>query len=167
MKMTLSLYDINQQIASFNFAIDEETGEITNFTDYEALEMARDEKIENTALLIKNLNAEAAAIKAEEKALAKRREAVEHKAERLTNYLADMCAGETFKTPRVAISYRTSTPCEITDEDKLVEWLFEHNRDDLVTVKFTPSKAKVKALIAEGVECPYARNIEKKNIQIR
>ena len=63
----MNIYEIEQAITDL---VDPETGEITDFEALDALSMARDEKIENVALWTKNLNAEAKAIREEEKALA-------------------------------------------------------------------------------------------------
>ena len=104
----MTLYEINQQIAEFNFQIDEETGEILNTMQLDELIMAREDKAENVALFIKNLRAEAEAIKAEEKALASRRKQTERKAESLAEYLQYCLDGDKLKTPKVSVSYRKS-----------------------------------------------------------
>ena len=92
----MNLYEINSQIKrildnGFNGSIDPETGEIIDEGehDLETLEILRQDKLEGIALYIKNLNALADDIKAEEKSLAERRKAAEAKAERLSAYLAD------------------------------------------------------------------------------
>ena len=59
-----SLYQINQQITE---AIDLETGEIIDEAAYEALNIEKEEKLENIALFYKNTMADAEALKAEEK----------------------------------------------------------------------------------------------------
>ena len=70
----MTLFELNDALRNFNLEIDEETGEILNAAELDALEMQRDEKIENIALWIKNLKAEAEAVKmkAEAEAEAKR-----------------------------------------------------------------------------------------------
>ena len=65
----MKLYEIDQAIESL---IDQDTGEVSDFDVFMDLQMAREAKIENVALLIKNLTAEAEAIKAEKNALAER-----------------------------------------------------------------------------------------------
>ena len=62
------------EIASFQVAADE-------------IAQGIQDKAENLAVFVKELQADAEALKAEEKALKERRAAVEHKAERLTEYL--------------------------------------------------------------------------------
>ncbi len=111
----MTLYEINEAIANFQFVIDEETGEIMNTMQLDELEMARDEKAENVALFVKNLRAEAEAIKAEEKALASRRRQTERKAESLAEYLQYCLDGDKLRTPKVAVSYRKSQRVECDD----------------------------------------------------
>ncbi len=115
----MTLYEINQEIANFQFNIDEETGEILNAMQLDELEMAKEEKAENVALFVKNLKAEAEAIKAEEKALATRRKQTERKAQSLTEYLQYCLDGQKLKTPKVAVSYRKSYRVECNDIDKV------------------------------------------------
>ena len=58
----MNLYEIENEILK---CVDEETGEIFDVEKFEALELARDVKIENICLWIKNLKAEAEALKLE------------------------------------------------------------------------------------------------------
>ena len=77
----MTLYEIDHAISeAFERAIDPETGELINeeaWAQLEALQMDREQKLENVALWVKDLNAEAAAIREEEKNLAKRRQSAE------------------------------------------------------------------------------------------
>ena len=111
----MTLYEINAELdALISKSIDPETGElIIDPEQIDALSMERDKKIENIGCYIKNLKAEAAAIKAEMDNLKARYDAAKNKAERLTNYLKDNLNGEKFQTAKVAISYRNSTAVEI------------------------------------------------------
>lgn len=121
---TLTLYEINSYIEkALDDAIDPETGEIVEGDLYEAYEqllMDRDDKIENIACYIKNLRAEAAALKEEKKAFETRQRIAENKAERLSQYLEFCLKGEKFSTARCSISYRRSKKVEV-DENRLNE----------------------------------------------
>lgn len=81
--MNMSLYHIDQELENL---IDQETGEVLDFDAFEALQMARDAKIEGVLCWTKNLAAEAKAIREEEKELAERRKAMESKREKLLAY---------------------------------------------------------------------------------
>lgn len=112
----MTLYEIQDNIRqAIEQGFNEETGEIFDASDLEALQIQRDEKIESIALYIKDLTAEANAIKAEKTALAKRQQTAENRAEWLRKYLAKCLDGQKFKTARVAISYRKSQTVELID----------------------------------------------------
>lgn len=113
-----SIYEIDQQIMQ---CIDFETGEIVDAEKLNALQIEKDKKIEGIACWIKNLNAEAQNIKAEEQALAERRKAKENKAEQLKQYLSDILEAMPFESTRAKITFRKSTAVNITDESKLAD----------------------------------------------
>lgn len=113
-----NLYEINAQIeALFDAAIDPETGEVNEdlYAEMEALQMAREEKIENIGLYIKNLRSDADQIKAEKNALAEREARARAKADRLAEYLKDALAGEKVSTARLSVSYRKTQAVECKD----------------------------------------------------
>ena len=87
----MNLYEINSKLESaFMACIDPETGEVIGDTaELDALQIQRDEKVENIACLIKNLKAEAEAIQNEERKLKSRRQACENHADWLKKYLAN------------------------------------------------------------------------------
>lgn len=139
----MTLYEINEAIANFQFSIDEETGEILNAMQLDELNMARDEKAENVALFIKNLRAEAEAIKAEEKSLASRRKQTERKAQSLMDYLQYCLDGDKLKTPKVAVSYRKSVRVECDDIGEVPEMFLRFKEPEL-------DKTLVKQAIKSG-----------------
>lgn len=158
----MNLFQIDQNLLSL---IDEETGEIMDFEAFEALQMARETKIENTALLIKNLRAEASAIREEEKALAVRRKAAENHLERLRTYLQTFLCGEKWTSPKASVSYRKSNAVEV--DDGFLEWAKE-NAPGLLNYKEPEvSKSAVKEYISAGNELTLARIVETQSIQIR
>lgn len=158
----MNIYEINSEILKL---VDPETGEISDYEAFEALNMERDEKIENVALWIKELIAEAKAIRDEEKALAERRKAAENKAERLREYLETALAGQKFKTPKVVVSYRETEVVNVSDG--FVEWAKQNAPGYLNYSDPTPSKILIKDAIKNGEKIPYA-TIEKNNtLQIK
>lgn len=119
----MTLYEINQAILDvFERAVDPETGEVVDedlMADYEALRMDHDEKVENIGLYIKNLEADADAIKAEADKLYARARVCTNKAEHLRNYL-QYCLGEQrFRSPRLDVSFRHSKRVEVSDMDAI------------------------------------------------
>lgn len=158
----MSLYSICKEIESL---IDLETGEIADFNKFQELALARDEKIENTALFIKNLSAEALAIKAEENNLAERRATLENKAKRLTEYLNTFLNGDTYKSAKVALTYRKSVQT-VVDND-FMEWAKLNGKEYLKVAEPTPDKTAIKKAISEGVGFKFAHLEEKQNLQIK
>lgn len=158
----MTLYEIDQNI----MALIDEDGEITNPEAFNALQLSRTEKIEGIACWIKNLTADAAAIKAEEEALAERRKAIENKAKSLREFLTKTLAGEKFSTPRVSVSYRTSKALEIADNDTFVAWASMFN-PSLLRIKRDPDKKAITDAINGGMDVPGAQIVERKSMQVK
>jgi len=112
----LKLYEIDKGISD---CFDDETGEILDEKRLDELTMERGEKIENVVLYIKDLRAEADALRKEEQTLAKRRRTAEHKAESLKTWVFMALEGDRFKTSRCSVSYRHSRAVEVPDIMKL------------------------------------------------
>lgn len=161
----VTLYEIDRAILE---VIDLETGEILDTDRLEQLQLQREQKLEGIALYIKTLAAEAAAIKAEEDALAERRKAKENRAKSLKAYLSNALAGEKFETARVRLSFRKSTSLEITDELALLSWLEKNGKDDCIKYKLPEIRgSEVTKLIKAGEEVPGAALQEKQNLQLK
>ena len=142
----MTIYEIDQAIME---CVDLETGEIIDTEQLDKLQTERDTKLENVACWIKDLKAEAEALKNEKQALAERQKVAENKAESLKKWLAYALQGEKFKTPRCAISFRKSEAVEVTDEG-LNNLMKEH--DELLTYKAPePNKTAIKQAIKDGL----------------
>lgn len=89
-----NLYEIDEKILEcMANCIDPDTGEIIDSEQLEALKMERQTKLENVALYIKNLKADAAMYKAEKQAFAERQAAAEKRAESLSEWLKKHLTG--------------------------------------------------------------------------
>lgn len=156
----MNLYDIEYEITN---CVDSETGEIIDEQQLDALQMAREKKIENILLWIKNLKSEAGAIREEEKKLADRRQSDEKKAESLTQYVQNVLNGEKFKTSRVVVSYRKSEAVIVDDLQ-----LMQETCDEYLKYKDPePDKAKIKAALKDGITVPGCHLEERQNITIK
>lgn len=137
--------------------IDLETGEVISVADaLEKLEMARETKIENAAMMVKNLSAEAAAIKAEEEKLAKRRKAIENKAEDVKQFLVRALTredgtSEKFRTARAAVTVKMNPAKVIISDEKLLPEVFFR---EIIDRK--PDRAQIKEVLSRGIEVPGA-----------
>lgn len=160
-----SLYEIDATIMSL---VDLETGEILDYEAFAALKMEREQKLENMALWYKDLVAEAAMIKAEEANLAARRKACESKAERLKTYLSELLAGDKFKTPRVACSFRASKSLVIQNEEEFIRTMEQGQHYEYLTYKApTVNKTAITNAIKSGQTVEGAELVEKNNISIK
>ena len=167
-----TLYELDSKIAElldtgFEMScIDAETGEIdeTQLAIYlEQLQLDRKTKIDNIAVYVKNLEAEAVAIRAEEKRLKERREAKERKAERLKNYIKTsmLLQGETkFESARVSMALRNSKAV-VVDESKLESVYFINK------IVQSVDKKAIKAALEAGILVEGAMLEERKNLQIK
>lgn len=165
--MGFSLYALDQAVITVlenGLVFDEETGEVLFDEDnFAALEGERNAKLEAVALYVKSLDAEAAAMKAEEKTLAERRAVRERKAERLRKYLADSMTlfGDTkLETTRCSLSFRKSEAVEITDAKKLRLDLWNQPAPQ-------PDKTAIKKAIKAGEVVEGAQIVTRQNLQIK
>ena len=148
----MTIYEINEGILN---CIDPETGEIIDIDKLNELELERDAKIENVACWIKELKAEAEAIKTEKQTLAERQKVAENKAESLKKWLAYALQGEKFKTAKCSVSFRKTESVEVTDEG-LSNLMKEH--DELLTYKAPePNKKAIKDALKDGLSVQGVR----------
>lgn len=168
-----SLYEIDRaliEVLENGFTlecVDMETGEIDEAKVQEFLNnlpLERDKKLEAYGCLIKNLQAEADAIRAEEKNLAARRQAKEKRVEWLKNNIAAsmQAIGETkHETAKVVFTFRKSVVVEVLDDTKLP--------NKYLTVKTTvaPDKVALKNALKSGEVIDGATLVEKSNLQIK
>ena len=168
----MKLYELSKDYENLILAI--ENGEVPEEAiadTLESIELMLDDKADNIACWIKQLTAEAEAIKAEEDKLKARRTAKLNRAERLTEYLAECLtnAGRTkIETARNVISFRKTPPKVVFDDEKaFVEWAVV-NADTLLNYgKPTVNKTAVKAAIEIGWNFAGVRIESSQNIAIK
>lgn len=120
----MTLFEINKELMdAYDKAVDPETGEINEswMTSIEQLEGMKKDKIKNVALWIKNLSAEAEALKAEKMAFAERQKQCENKIANLKQYIMFATEGQKFETTEVKISFRNTPVVEIAEGTILPE----------------------------------------------
>lgn len=152
----MKLYEINEAILN---CIDPDTGE-ADPEKLDALMMERNDKIENMACWVKDLLAEAAAIRAEEKALAERRKAKENRAESISRYLEKILDGQKFETSRAVCSFRKSQKVEISDITKIPDDYLKYSEP-------TADKAAIKAAIKDGLTIEGAELVDSVTMSIK
>ena len=170
----MSLYTIDQELMQ---AIDnlynrvDENGELIDVTesDLEVISQLKAErrvKLENIALYIKNLDADAAAIRAEAEKLIKRAARMENKAEGLKGYmLRSMIANNEpeLSTPRYAAKISSSESTEILDEALIpAEFIRVIQKEP----ERKPDKVAIKKAIKAGIEVAGAQLVKKQKVNI-
>lgn len=148
--------------------VDLETGEVVTVGEaMERLSMAREEKIENAALAVKNLTALAAAIKAEEESLTKRRKALEGKIDGFKSFLLSALmredgTSEKVTTARAVVSVKLNpAKVVISDEALLPKEFFR----EIVETK--PDKAQLKEVLSRGIAVPGAALERGRSVMIK
>ena len=148
--------------------IDLETGEVVTVGEaMERLSMAREEKIENAALAVKNLTAQAAAIKAEEESLTKRRKVLEGKIDGFKSFLLSALmredgTSEKVTTARAVVSVKLNpAKVVISDEALLPKEFFR----EIIETK--PDKAQLKEVLSRGIAVPGAALERGRSVMIK
>ena len=120
-----------------------------------ALDMERSRILEYLAKVVLDTRAEAAALKAEEERLAKRRRVCEHREERLIEVLDRECNGQKTDLGIATLRYRATSRVEVSDSAKAIGWLRRHKYRDCIRVKDPEvDKTAVRRLLTGGNTIP-------------
>lgn len=159
------LYELQEQyetiLAKFYEAeSEEEFAAIAD--DLAAIESSRDEKLDNCARIIRQLELDAEAAKTEGRRLLGKSNMLENRAERLKHYVG-LCLGlgNKARTALFSFSWRKSEQVEIHRED-LIPAQYQRVKNIV-----EPDKAKIKTDIKCGATIPGAALKEKLNLQIK
>lgn len=161
----MNLYWVDNAIYKlYDEFVDPETGEITDaeaFAErYAALQLTREEVIENTLLMYKNAAADAAAIAEEIKNLTARKAALEKRAERFKADAANALNGEKFSSAKVTATWRKSTAAEVDESLCPAEYF-------ATKVTTIPDKKAITAALKAGKEVAGCKLVERYNMTIK
>lgn len=160
----MKLYEIAPALrfALDDIVVDEETGEILNADALHAVEAQAAEKIEATALYLRELDAEAKAAKDEADRMLARVKSMQKRSDYLKAMLLDaLHATGKVKTGRVTVSIRTTQAVAVDEGANLPE--------AYTTVKTTvsPNKVAIKQALLDGVEVPGCSLEARESVSIR
>ena len=161
----MKLYEIPYAIrdALDRIEVDEDTGEILNADALRDAEAQAAEKLEATGLYVRELQAEAEAVKAEADRMIARAHALAKKSDTIKQLMlaALPAVGGKVKTARVTVSIRTTQAVAVDEGANLPE--------AYTTVKTTvsPNKVAIKQALLDGVEVPGCELIERESVSIR
>ena len=161
-----ALYEIDQEILD---CVDLETGEILDTEKLDALQIERERKLEGVALWIKDMKAEAAAVKEEADKLTARKKALDNKIESLKNWLLYALGGEKLKTPRCSVYQTHSQKLNVPDEPGLISFLqtLEEPEKFLRFKEPELKKDDIKKALKEGTIIPGAALEETESVVIK
>ena len=161
-----ALYEIDQAILD---CCDLETGEILDSEKLTALQMEREKKLEGVALWVKDLKAEAAAVKEEADKLTARKKALDNKIESIKTWLLIALDGGKLKTPRCNVYQMHSQRLAVADEGKLIEF-FQETNDPEKFLRFRDPelrKDEIKKALKDGFVIPGAALEETESVVIK
>lgn len=166
----MKLYELaNDYVALMQAIENEELPEEAIADTLEAITGEIEDKADGIACVLKSLDAEIFAIKAEEHNLAERRKAKENAKERIKQYLADTLLGlgiDKVETARNKITFRKSESVEV-DDDTFFEWACKNGSHLLTYTAPKPNKTEIKKALKAGEEIEGARIVSGQNIQIK
>ncbi len=160
-----SLYEIDQEILD---CVDAESGEILDVEKLDALQMERERKLEGVALWVKDMKAEAAAVKEEADKLNARKKALDNRIESVKEWLLQALNGEKLKTPRCNVYQTHSQRLKVSDEAGLISFL-KTLEDPGRFVRYTEElrKDEIKKALKDDYEIPGACLEETESIVIK
>lgn len=168
----MKLYEIaNDYLALLQAIENDELPEEAIADTLEAISGEIEVKADNIGCVLKEIEAEINAFKAEEQRLAERRKRKEKLYEKLKTYLSETLQRigvDRVETTRNIISFRKSEAVEV-DEEKFLKWANEQfNRDDLIISTYTEkaNKTEIKRELKAGIGLPYATLVTKQNLQL-
>lgn len=126
-----------------------------------------EEKATNTAMVIRNLEASAAAIKEAEAGMAARRKTIERRAESLRRYLLDnmvACNMQKIESPYFQIAVRDNPPAVDVFEPGLLPAEYMRQPEPPPPA---PDKAAIRVVLKSGHDVPGARLTHSKRIDIK
>jgi hypothetical protein len=135
----------------------------------DALQMEREKKLEGVALWVKDLKAEAAAVKEEADKLTARKKALDNKIEAIKTWLLGALDGEKLKTPRCNVYQTHSQRVNISDEPKLICFLQTLNEPEKFLRFKDPElrKDEIKKALKDGTIIPGAELEETESVVIK
>jgi len=162
-----ALYDIDQEILD---CIDMESGEILDSAKLDALQMEREEKLEGVALWVKDMRAEAEAVKAEADKLTARKKALDNRIESVKAWLLEALGGDKLKTARCNVYQMRTQKAVIDDEQALVDMFLTSDamKEKYLRIKEPEiDKNALKESLKKGIQFEFAHLEETESIVIR
>lgn len=154
----MKLYEIDERIAK---CFDEETGEIIDAEELDAMNVARQDKLEAIALIVKNREAFIDDLMQEKKLIFERIDRLKNRNENTLKFLSDVLDGKKFETTKVECKFRKSTSVDILNEAAVPKEYKEEER--VIKIK----KADILKALRSGEKVDGCSLIEKNNLSVK
>ena len=160
----MKLYEIDNGLRDLWAKIAEQEGEFTeeDLQQLEELNLAKDEKLKGYGVIVRELDGEIAALKAETDGLKEITDKTKRKREWLVNRLDEFMKANgipKFESIEVNIAFRKSKSLEIDENAELPK--------EFIRIKEEADKKAITDFIKSGGTVDGCRLIEKENIQIK
>lgn len=159
----MKLYELSQQYAQLVELV-EELDEVTFRDTLESIQEEIDDKVENTAKLMRSFQVDVDALKLEEKRLADRRRAIEKRIESIKDYLKNQMevAGiDKVKRPTLTVSIANNPPSVEIEDESLIPF------DYMVPQPARIDKKALLTALKEGQDISGASIKQTRGVRIR
>lgn len=161
-----TLGELNEMVRNLQLLIQDGAAEEDIVAYLNTVELERETKLENYAMVIRNLENENVGLKAEEERFAKRRKANESAIARMKEKMAesldtvepDKKGVKRLKTEKFIFSFRKSSTVEV-DESKVSRFYYKP--------KYEVDKSAIKKVLSKGGIVPGAKLVENQTLQIK
>lgn len=157
-----SLYELNDNFAQVQEMI--ENGQEGLQDTLESIELAIEDKLENIAKVIQNLNGEVTALKAEEKRLSDKRRSIENNIKNLRKYAENaliVTGKDKIKSGLFTFSLQKSAPSLKVIDEKLIPKKY------YVAVEPRLDKNTIKEYLKNGESVPGAELVQGRSLRIK
>lgn len=159
----MKLYEITQDYAQLLDMAD--SMDETLFSDtLSAIEEVLEDKVENIGKMIRCLEADAEAIKAEEKRLADKRKSIENKISSIKSYVQhelEVAGLNKVKRPTITISIQANPPSVLVKDESLIPSHY------MIPVAPKLDKKAVLSFLKEGGEVPGCEITQSRSVRIK
>ena len=165
----MNIFDIEKNLQAIYESLIDDAGAVNEdaLAEFQQLSIARDTKLENTALYIKQLAYEVKALQDEKKSIDSRIRQKKNTTEYLKGLLDQSLNGAKFETPRAKVSFRKSTKVEVAPE--FIQYAAGKGLVDYIDTKITqtPKKAEIKKALQNGETLDYCHLVTGRNVIIK
>lgn len=161
MKLYEICNELNAVIEHGDLFVSVESGEVFTPDALDALKLAKDEKVDNCLMVMRQYEADSVAIDTEIKRLTALKKTYQSRAEWLKGYVQDCLKGEKFKSDKFNVSYRNTKAANIVDWTLIPAEYYKDRTDKDI------SKSKIMEVLKAGGSVPGAEIEERVSMVVK